>query len=183
MLEHPRTQGASFSDEIAHGTRLLKVELDEALGERVPNAWRQALEGGPREHALLASTPLRSCAKIGTAVRVRIALAFREDPRIGSIVMKSKICLAFCLALASALPIPVVAAGSKVDGVEAGFHAELKSILERSLESKRGIIFHVNGNEVAGVVKRVLTDAVLVANQQHATVLIRFDRIDAVALD
>jgi ATP-dependent Lhr-like helicase len=35
VLEHLRTQGASFFDEIAHGTRLLKVELEEALGELV----------------------------------------------------------------------------------------------------------------------------------------------------
>ncbi len=35
VLEHLRAQGASFFDEIAHGTRLLKVELEEALGELV----------------------------------------------------------------------------------------------------------------------------------------------------
>ncbi len=35
VLDHLRTQGASFFDEIAHATRLLKVELEEALGELV----------------------------------------------------------------------------------------------------------------------------------------------------
>ncbi|MBK7210107.1 MAG: DEAD/DEAH box helicase [Xanthomonadales bacterium] len=35
VLEHLRAHGASFFDEIAHGTRLLKVELEEALGELV----------------------------------------------------------------------------------------------------------------------------------------------------
>ena len=35
VLEHLRTQGASFFNEIADGTRLLKVELEEAIGELV----------------------------------------------------------------------------------------------------------------------------------------------------
>ncbi len=35
VLDHLRDQGASFFDEIAHSTRLLKVELEEALGELV----------------------------------------------------------------------------------------------------------------------------------------------------
>ncbi|MEP6881150.1 MAG: ATP-dependent DNA helicase, partial [Dokdonella sp.] len=35
VLDHLRTQGASFFDEIADATRLLKVELEDALGELV----------------------------------------------------------------------------------------------------------------------------------------------------
>lgn len=35
VLDHLREQGASFFDEIAHATRLLKVELEQALGELV----------------------------------------------------------------------------------------------------------------------------------------------------
>lgn len=88
--------------------------------------------------------------------------------------------LIILLTLASSLaPSPVRADPA----AEAGFQGELKSILARGLESKRGIVFHFNGQQVAGVVKRILPDSVIVSNQQNATVLIRFDRIDAVALD
>ena len=91
--------------------------------------------------------------------------------------------IAFALAmlvLAGSLAPSSVRADS---GADASFQGELKSILARGLESKRGIVFHINGQEVAGVVKRILSDAVIVANQQNATVLIRLDRIEAVALD
>ena len=84
------------------------------------------------------------------------------------------------LVLASALVAPSARADSSADG---SFQSELKSILARGLESKRGIVFHINGQEVAGVVKRILSDAVVVSNQQNATILIRLDRVDAVALD
>lgn len=94
--------------------------------------------------------------------------------------MNPKYCLAAGLAVASVFALaPSLAAPEP--GVD--FQSELNSILARGIESKRGIIFHMNGEEVAGVVKRILKDAVLVANQEHATILIRFDRIDAVELD
>lgn len=88
--------------------------------------------------------------------------------------------LVVLLALASSLATLPARADSTAD---AGFQGELKSILARGLESRRGIVFHVNGEQVAGVVKRILSDSVIVSNQQNATVLIRLDRVDAVALD
>jgi hypothetical protein len=94
--------------------------------------------------------------------------------------MKLNFCLAILLAAACPQMIRAAHAETTADST---FQAELKSILARGLESKRGIVFHVNGSEVAGVVKRVLSDAVIVSNQQNATVLIRLDRVDAVALD
>jgi hypothetical protein len=94
--------------------------------------------------------------------------------------MKLKLCLIVLLAVASPLSVRPAHAETAPDST---FQGELKSILARGLESKRGIVFHVNGSEVAGVVKRILSDAVIVSNQQNATVLIRLDRIDAVALD
>lgn len=66
---------------------------------------------------------------------------------------------------------------------EPGFQTELKSLLTRGMESKRGVVFHLNGEKVPGVVKRLLSDAVIVSNQEHATILIRLDRIDAIELD
>ena len=94
--------------------------------------------------------------------------------------MNPRSCLFLCVALSSLFAVAPLRAepAASVD-----FRAELNSILERGIESKRGIIFHMNGQEIAGVVKRVFNDAVLVANQEHATILIRIDRIDAVELD
>jgi hypothetical protein len=94
--------------------------------------------------------------------------------------MNPKSCLISSLTMASLLAIAPLHAepAASVD-----FQSELNSILERGIESKRGIIFHMSGEEVAGVVKRILKDAVLVGNQEHATILIRLDRIDAVELD
>jgi endonuclease YncB( thermonuclease family) len=94
--------------------------------------------------------------------------------------MNPRICLLVSLAVTGLFAVaPLLAdAPSTTD-----FQSELNSILERGIESKRGIIFHMNGEEIAGVVKRILNDAVLVANQEHATILIRLDRIDAVELD
>lgn len=94
--------------------------------------------------------------------------------------MHPKSCLILGLAVSSLFAIAPLHA-EPAAGVD--FRTELNSILERGIESKRGIIFHMNGEEIAGVVKRILKDAVLVANQEHATILIRIDQIDAVELD
>jgi hypothetical protein len=69
------------------------------------------------------------------------------------------------------------------DSTASSFQAELQSLLSRSMESKRGVVFHLHGEKLPGVVKRLLSDAVLVSNQEHATILIRLDRIDAIELD
>ncbi len=61
------------------------------------------------------------------------------------------------------------------------FRGELKAMLERSKAERKGLEFHVNGQTVPGVVVTVLDDAVVVANQEYGRVLIRFERIDAVA--
>jgi hypothetical protein len=82
-----------------------------------------------------------------------------------------------CLLAASSLQAAPAAA------VEKTFQDELKSALARGLESKRGLVFHLHGEKLPGVVKQVLTDAVIVANQEHAYILIRLDRIDAVEAD
>lgn len=94
--------------------------------------------------------------------------------------MNPKSCLIVSLVVASLLALAPLHAEPAAN---ADFQSELNSILERGIESRRGIIFHMNGEEVAGVVKRILKDAVLVSNQEHATILIRLDRIDAVELD
>jgi hypothetical protein len=74
-----------------------------------------------------------------------------------------------------------VAAGPEVKTTD--FQGELRAVLDASLTAKKGIVFHVQGSTIPGYVRQVLSDAVVVANQQHGRIVIRFDRIDAVEAD
>lgn len=58
---------------------------------------------------------------------------------------------------------------------------QVDAMMKASLESKRGLVFYVDGQTIAGRVKQIGADFVIVANQEHGQVLVRLDRIDAVA--
>jgi endonuclease YncB( thermonuclease family) len=59
----------------------------------------------------------------------------------------------------------------------------LKTYLQESLETKKGITFYVNGNTIPGYVTRIIdTVAVEVKNQRSSKVLILMEKIDAVEL-
>ena len=60
------------------------------------------------------------------------------------------------------------------------FEAELIAVLKSGIAARKGMVFHVQGAEINGVVKEVRSGAVLVSNHENARILIRFDRIDAV---
>jgi hypothetical protein len=78
----------------------------------------------------------------------------------------------------AALPITALA----VDAAPPkDFRAALKSQLEQSKESKNGLLFYIQGQTVPGVVKEVLDDAVIVSNRENGRIVIRLERIDAVA--
>ncbi len=51
-----------------------------------------------------------------------------------------------------------------------------------SQNEKKGLTFYVGGQPIAGIVTKVNSDAVEVRNQTHSRVVIRLDRVDAVAL-
>ncbi len=58
-----------------------------------------------------------------------------------------------------------------------------KELLERSLKEKRGLTFFVNGQTVSGIVTEILgEEAVAAYNQTYSRIVIRLDRIDAVAM-
>ncbi len=62
-------------------------------------------------------------------------------------------------------------------------HAVLKTYLEESLQSKKGLTFYINGNTVNGYVVRIIDDeAVEVRNQISSKVLVLLSRLDAVAM-
>ena len=57
-----------------------------------------------------------------------------------------------------------------------------QELFTASQKEKRGLTFHVNGQSIPGVVTRVIgSEAVEVRNQSHGRIVIRIDRIDAVA--
>lgn len=60
------------------------------------------------------------------------------------------------------------------------FEREALKTLKASHEAKRGVVLHVNGHAISGVVKAIGPDVVVLANREHQTILVRRERIDAV---
>jgi hypothetical protein len=59
----------------------------------------------------------------------------------------------------------------------------VRTYLEESLQSKKGITFYVNGNTMAGYVTRIIDEeAVEIRNQQSTKAVILIDRIDGMQL-
>ncbi len=59
-----------------------------------------------------------------------------------------------------------------------------RELLELSQRERRGLTFYVNGQPLAGWVVAILENgaAVEVRSQAHSRLIIRLDRVDAVAL-
>ena len=57
-----------------------------------------------------------------------------------------------------------------------------QELFAQSQKDKRGLTFYVKGQQIPGIVTRVIgNDAVEVRSQTHNRVIIRIDQIDAVA--
>ena len=57
-----------------------------------------------------------------------------------------------------------------------------QDLLKESLEKKSGLTFYVNGEIIPGFVMRMDDDGYIeVRNQEHGRVIIRMDRVDAIA--
>lgn len=84
--------------------------------------------------------------------------------------------LVLAASFAAAQPETAVAAPA----VTAWF-AQSDAMLKASLENRKGLLFYVDGQTIGGAVKQIGSDFVIVANQEHGQILIRLDRIDAVA--
>ena len=63
------------------------------------------------------------------------------------------------------------------------FEREALATLRQSHANKRGIVLHVGGQRIAGIVKAIGPDVVVVANQEHARIVVRRERIDAIEAD
>ena len=59
-----------------------------------------------------------------------------------------------------------------------------QDLLALSQKEKRGLTFYVRGQAIPGIVTRVIgAEAVEVRNQTHGRIIIRLDRIDALAIN
>lgn len=57
-----------------------------------------------------------------------------------------------------------------------------RAVFQDSIDNRRGIVLHVNGQVVQGAVVRIIgADAVELRNQQHGRIVVRIDRIDGIA--
>jgi len=64
----------------------------------------------------------------------------------------------------------------------AGAEQAFKELLETSMKERKGLTFYVNGQTISGSVTRLIgDDAVEVRNREFGRIIIRLDRIDAVA--
>lgn len=61
------------------------------------------------------------------------------------------------------------------------FDAATEALLAKSRDSKAGLAFHVNGEVIGAYVVEIGKDVIVAANREHARIVIRRDRIDAVA--
>ncbi len=83
--------------------------------------------------------------------------------------------LMFVLVVGCGLSLAAEARGSKTPDA-------YQELLKESLEKKFGLTFYLNGATVPGVVTRIGDDGyVEVRNQEHGRIIIRMDRVDAVA--
>jgi len=81
------------------------------------------------------------------------------------------------LACLIGLSLALSAAGSLAGDTQA-----FKELLEMSLKEKKGLTFYVHGQVISGGVIRLIgEDAVEVKNREFGRIIIRLDRIDAVA--
>jgi endonuclease YncB( thermonuclease family) len=55
-------------------------------------------------------------------------------------------------------------------------------LFELSQQNKKGLNIYVNGQTIPGIVTHAAGDVVEVKNQQYGRIVIRIDRIDAVAM-
>lgn len=85
-----------------------------------------------------------------------------------------------------ALPIALVLVASFASAEAeptpaAGTDPTVNALLQKSQQENKGLMFYVGGQSIAGVVTAVDDQYISAKNREYGTILIRRDRIDAVA--
>ena len=60
------------------------------------------------------------------------------------------------------------------------FEREALKLLKASFEKKRGVVVHVNGEAIAGLVKAIGPDVVVMSSREFETVIVRREKIDSI---
>lgn len=60
------------------------------------------------------------------------------------------------------------------------FEREALKLLKASFEKKRGVVLHVNGESIAGLVKAIGPDVVVMSSREFETIIVRREKIDAI---
>lgn len=63
------------------------------------------------------------------------------------------------------------------------FEREALKALKAAQASKKSVYLHVGGETVGGAVKAIGPDVVILSNREHATIIVRRERIDMVEAD
>lgn len=63
------------------------------------------------------------------------------------------------------------------------FEREAIKALKSAHAANRGVVVHVGGRTIGGGVKAIGPDVIILSNREHATIVVRRERIDAVEAD
>lgn len=63
------------------------------------------------------------------------------------------------------------------------FEREALKALKAAHAAKKSVVVHVGGQTIAGGVKAIGPDSIVISNREHATIIIRRERIDAIEAD
>jgi len=74
-------------------------------------------------------------------------------------------------------------AAAPLVGAEPAANQSIRELLEKSEKERKGLMFYVKGQTIGGAVTKIGTDYVEVKNQTYSRIIIRFDSIDAVAIN
>ncbi len=85
--------------------------------------------------------------------------------------------------LATALLLSLAMTANAQDTAPASadtFEREMLKTLKAAHAANKGIYLHVGGQRIGGAVKAIGPDSVIMSNREHATIIVRRERIDAV---
>ena len=63
------------------------------------------------------------------------------------------------------------------------FEREALKTLKASHAAGRGVVVHINGKSIAGVIKAIGPDVIVLSNRESGIILVRRERIDALEAD
>ena len=63
------------------------------------------------------------------------------------------------------------------------FEREALKAMKAAHAAKKSVVLHVGGQTVAGGIKAIGPDSIIISNREHATIIVRRERIDAIEAD